>query len=161
MVIYTGSVLHGPCMSSLMQKLVLLVRLDRIVTAATIHRPTFTGFERHLGLLSTLSTNRGEHLALSASAEATAFITLYFFRLAAVRAAFGFVGKTLGSIEFLLTCGEGESFAAICTRDRFVCETHGMASLFFNYYWVRVRAIQDLNKLEADYQTNSIKYAMT
>ena len=66
------------------------------------------------------------------------------FSPAAFRAAFGFIGVTLGNEEFLLTCGEGESFAAIGTSNRFVCETHRMASLFFNYYWVRVGAIQDL-----------------
>jgi hypothetical protein len=65
--------------------------------------------------------------------------------------AFGFVGKTLGSIEFLLAGTKLECGTAIGTGNRFVCETHGMASLFFNYYWVRVGAIQDLNKLEADY----------
>jgi hypothetical protein len=130
-------------------KLALPAQLILVVATATIHRPTFTRFERYLGLLATLSTYHGEHLALRSSAEATVSIARSFFRLAAFKAAFGFVGKTLGSEEFLLTCGEGESFAAISTHDRFVYETHGTASFLklLGQSWGHPR----LDKLGADY----------
>ena len=158
MVICIGAEPPGLCIS-FNAKLALPAQLNLVVATATIHRSTFTGFERYLGLLATLSTDHGEHLALRASAEATASIACSFFRLAAFRAAFGVVGVTLGSEEFLLTYGEGESFAAIGTRDRFFCETHGTASFLklLGQSWGHPR----LDKLEAGYWTNSIKYAMT
>ncbi len=43
-------------------------------------------------------------------------------RRTALRAAFGFILKTVGSIEFLLTCGENELFVALLAHKGFVFE---------------------------------------
>ena len=138
----------------------LPAQLILVVATATIHRSTFTGFERYLGLLATLSTDRGEHLALRSTVVAVPKARS-FFRLAAFRTAFGFVGETLRSIEFLLAGTELKCRTAVDARDRFVCETHGMASLFLKLLLGQSWGHPRLEKLGADYWTNSIKYAMT
>ena len=90
-----------------------------VVALATIYRSAFTGLKRYFGVLPTLGTHRGEHLArpvaIAASASASASVTLCLSCLAASWASLGLIGIAFGLEELLLLASESEGSPAIGT----------------------------------------------
>ena len=100
-----------------------------VVAAAAIHRPTFSRLEGYLRLSATLSTYRGEHLAIGPTTTAIATTgTLPSSRLTAGWASFGLVGVPLFGEELLLFGAEGNTCAAIGTLQRLVIKGHEMTA---------------------------------
>jgi hypothetical protein len=89
---------------------------DLAVAIAAVYRFVAARFEGDLGFLTALGAFGREHLAGTAAAtwcRAAAAAALGFSFLPASRTAFGFIGITLGMIEFLLVSREGEGCAAV------------------------------------------------
>jgi hypothetical protein len=101
-------------------------QFDLAVALTTIYRPALSRLERHFTFFSTLNTYCGVHLA--ARPVPTEVAALGSPRFAANRAALGFVGISLVSIELLLISGKGECVTTVRTLQRFVCEPHWMTS---------------------------------
>jgi hypothetical protein len=77
-----------------MAKLILPCWSDLHVAGTTVDRPVFAGFEGYFRFLTTLSTNCGEHF--TGEIVTAISVALSSPRLAAVGAAFGFVGISPG-----------------------------------------------------------------
>jgi len=118
-------------MYALNVKPVLSIQSDFTVAVATVHWFVSAWLERYLGFLTTLSTNRGKHLALGfiAIATVTVSIALCFPRLAAFGTTFGLIRITLGLVKLLILSAVSESDATIGTLECFVLKTHWMTEL--------------------------------
>ena len=97
-----------------------------IIAAAAIHRPTFSRLKGYLRLSATLSTYRGEHLAVGPTPTATVPTTgaLPPSCLTAGWASLRLVGVPLFGEELLLFGAEGKTCAAIGTLQRLVTKGH-------------------------------------
>jgi len=84
--------------------------------------------ERNLAVFPACGAGSAEHFARSAAAASTAEATLRFTRGAAIGTTARGVGKSALIVEFLLTRGEYEAFAALAAAQGFVCVAQGMHS---------------------------------
>jgi len=88
---------------------VKMYRLTSICKAiAAINRAIFTGLERNLAGFSTFCADSVEHFTAAAIVTASGGLTGIAAGLATLR----FIGKTFGSVKFLLAGGELEFSAA-------------------------------------------------
>jgi hypothetical protein len=109
-------------------KLKLPICPDFIVALAAIYGSAFTGFKRYFGILTTLGTYRGEHLAGSVAIATTTTVTLCLPCLAASRASLGLIGVAFGLEELLLLGTESEGSSAIGTFKCLVLKSQRMTS---------------------------------
>jgi hypothetical protein len=100
--------------------------LDFTVAIATVNRSVPTRFEWYFGILATIGTNRGKHLALGPKAIAivSVSISLWLPCLTAFGTALGLVNITLGFVKLLIFSAVRESNATIGTLEFFVLKTH-------------------------------------
>jgi hypothetical protein len=96
------------------------------VAISAVYRLVAARLEGYLSFFAALCANSGEHLAGSASAHATAAITIAFCPsvLTANRTSFRLIGVAFGCEEFLLFYGKGESFSTIRTSEGFFLKCH-------------------------------------
>jgi hypothetical protein len=123
---------------------VLSGRSDFSVAITTVHRPVTSRFERNLGILTTLGTCCGEHLA--GSPVTTTSLSLCFPCLSTAGAAFRLIGVTFGLEEFLLFSAESEIFSTIGTLKRLVLKIHWMTSSHIYSSWCSGHPILNINQ---------------
>ena len=116
------------------------------VAVTAIHWSVFAWLKRDFRILTTLGTNRGEHLTRRPITVSTASVALWLPCFTARGTTFWLISIAFGLEKLLFLNAKRKGSPTIGTLERLLFKTHWMTSSL--YYLVRVLATQYLRKTE-------------